>query len=145
MNLNEILDMWEQDANIDENRLDTSSMEITKLHAKYLRLLMNAKGNKTKLEIDYQTLRKTKFRYYRGEIPRSELQELGWEPYQYAKPLKNEMDEILKGDTDLNKIVMRLEYINNVISTIESIMNQLKSRTWDIKNAIQWKQFLAGN
>jgi hypothetical protein len=30
------------------------------------------------MKADYNTLRQAKFRYYRGEMPREELQGLGW-------------------------------------------------------------------
>ena len=145
MNLNDILDQWDIDCVIDENQLGESSVKAAKLHSKYLRHLIEAKSKKTKFDADYQMLRKTKFRYYRGELTRAELQTYGWEPYQYAKPLKNEMDEILKGDEDLSKIQMKLDYIDTMIYALESIMNQIKARDWQIKNAITWKQFLAGS
>jgi len=28
---------------------------------------------------------------------------------------------------------------------LESVMQQIKSREWQIKNGIEWKKFLAGN
>ncbi len=145
MNLNDILDQWDIDCVIDDNRLGENSTYSAKLHSKYLRLLIDYKGRKTKLEAEYQVLRKAKFRYYRGEMSRSELSERGWEQYQYTKPLKNEMEEILKGDDDLSKLQMKIDYIDTVIYALESIMNQIKARDWQIKNGISWKMFLAGN
>lgn len=145
MNLNDILDQWDIDCVINENQLGDASLQAAKLHSKYLRHLMDAKGRKTKAEADYQILRKTKFRYYRGEMPRSELQTYGWEPYQYTKPLKNEMEEILRGDSDLSKLLYRYNPISSVVYALESIMNQIKARDWQIKNAIEFKKFLAGN
>lgn len=144
MNLDEILIMWEADSEIDDNHLDNASIYTAKLHSKYLRLLINSKLKKTKIETEYNTLRKLKIRYYRGEMTRVELNERGWEQYQYNKPLKAEMDEFLKGDDDLLKILSRIEYINANIYALESIMAHLKQRDWQIRNALSWKQFLAG-
>lgn len=59
---------------------------------------MDTKLRITKTQNQYDTLRQTKFRYYRGELSREELREMNWEPWQYNKPLKNEMDEHLKGE-----------------------------------------------
>jgi len=144
MKLDEVLTMWESDSAIDDNHLGESSTATAKLHSKYLKLLIDTKLKKTKLDIEYNNLRKQKFRYYRGEMTRQELSDCGWEPWQYNKPLKNEMDEFLKGDGDLNTILARIEYIDTYIYALESIMTQIKSRDFQLSNGIKWKQFLAG-
>ena len=141
----DILVAWEADCYIDDNHLGESSTSTAKLHAKYLRVLIEARMRRAKIEAEYNNTRKLKFRYYRGEMTRKELEELGWEQWQYAKPLKAEMDEILKGDGDLAKLHMRLEYVESIIYALESIMQQIKQRDWQIKNSITWKQFLAGS
>jgi len=82
MNINELQDMWEADCVIDDNYLGEQATSSPKLHAKYLRLLVNAKLKHTKMKSDYNILRKNKFRYYRGELSREELTELGWPQWQ---------------------------------------------------------------
>lgn len=144
MNLNEIHEEWERDCQIDDNHLGEESTSTPKLHAKYLKLLINTKLKHTKLKADYNLLRKNKFKYYRGELSREELSTLGWEPWQYNKPLKNEMDEFLQGDEDLITSNTKIDYLESMIYTLESILNQIKARDWQIKNGIQWKAFLAG-
>jgi hypothetical protein len=144
MKLDDILIMWEADSAIDDNYLGEASTNTAKLHAKYLKLLVDAKLRKTKLDIDLNSLRKTKIRYYRGELTRQELADLGWEQWQYNKPLKAEMDEFLKGDDDLAKIQTRLDYIDTLVYALESIMQQIKQRDFQLSNGIKWKQFLAG-
>lgn len=144
MKLDDILVMWEADSGIDDNYLGEASTNTAKLHAKYLKLLVDAKLRKTKLDIDLNALRKTKIRYYRGELTRNELADLGWEQWQYNKPLKAEMDEFLKGDEDLSKIQTRLDYIDTLVYALESIMQQIKQRDFQLSNGIKWKQFLAG-
>jgi len=144
MKLDDILVMWEADSAIDDNHLGEASTTTAKLHAKYLKLLVDAKLRKTKLDIDLNALRKTKIRYYRGELTRDELADLGWEQWQYNKPLKAEMDEFLKGDADLSKIQTRLDYIDTLVYALESIMSQIKARDFQLSNGIKWKQFLAG-
>lgn len=39
MTIDELINEWEVDANIDSEHLDTSSATSSKLHAKYLRIL----------------------------------------------------------------------------------------------------------
>jgi len=48
--LEEILEMWETDSQIDDNHLDQSSSNSPKLHSKYIRLLAEAKLKYTKAE-----------------------------------------------------------------------------------------------
>jgi hypothetical protein len=144
MTLDEIQDNWEIDCDIDNNHLDTESVKTAKLHAKYIRLLVDAKLRISKLRTEYLELKKTKFRYYRGELSRQELNDLGWEQWQYAKPIKNEMEQLLDGDTDIVKLKMKIEYIETMIYLLESILKSISDRTWSIKNSISFKQFLAG-
>lgn len=144
MKIDEIQNMWEQDCHIDDNYLGEAATTTPKFHSKYIKLLIDAKLKLSKYNSDYNQLRKTKFRYYRGEMPRQELAELKWDQWQGVKPLKNEMDEILTGDTDLNNIQMKIEYLNSMIYLLESILGQIRSRDFQIKNGIEWKKFLAG-
>lgn len=145
MNIDELHDMWEQDCNLNEDHLDRESVNTAKLHAKYLRLLIQHKMKIAALESDYNIKRQSKFRYYRGEMSRDELKDLGWNQWQGVKPLKNEMDEFLGGDTDLNRITVKITYIKVMVEALESILKQIGARDWQIRNAITWKQFIAGN
>ena len=144
MTLDEIQNEWDKDCEIDDNYLGETAVASPKLHAKYVRLLMGAKLKHTKLNSDYNMLRKSKFRYYRGESSREELQERGWEQWQGTKPLKNEMDEFLMGDSELNTLKVKIEYLETMIYLLESILGQIKARDWQIKTAVEWKRFLAG-
>lgn len=144
MKIDEIQLMWESDCGIDDNYLGEAATFTPKLHSKYIKLVVEAKLKLSKLNSDYNTLRKTKFRYYRGEMSKIELAEVGWDQWQGIKPLKGEMDEILTGDTDLNTINLKIEYLGSMIYLLESILGQIRSRDFQIKNGIAWKQFLAG-
>jgi hypothetical protein len=72
------------------------------------------------------------------------LTDLGWDQWQGVKPLKNEMEEFLGGDKDLNTQEIKVMYLQSVVEFIESIMNQIKARDWQIRNSIEWKKFISG-
>lgn len=144
MNIEQLQELWDADCAIDDNYLGEQSTATPKLHAKYVKLLVQVKLKHTKLQSDYNLLRKNKFRYYRGELSRDELNDLGWAQWQGVKPLKNEMDEFLSGDTDLNTLRVKIDYLETMIYFLESIMSQIKARDWQIKTAVEWKKFLAG-
>lgn len=144
MTLDELHDMWQEDCNIDENHLDRASIQTAKLHSKYLRIMIQHKMKIAAYQAEYKNLRQAKFRYYRGEMPKDELKERGWDQWQGIKPLKNEMEEFLGGDSDLNKIDLKISYIKVMVEALESILKQIGARDWQIRNAVEYKKFIAG-
>jgi hypothetical protein len=144
MTLEDLMNMWETDSYIDDNHLGEASTATPKLHAKWIQILVQYKLKLSKLNGDYYRLRKNKFRYYRGELSRQELEELGWQQWQGVKPLKNEMDEFLQGDSELIILKQKVEYIQTVIDFLESVVRQINSRNFGIRDGIEWKKFLTG-
>ena len=144
MNIEQLQEEWDKDCEIDDNYLGENSTTTPKLHAKYLKILVQVKLKHTKLSSDYNLTRKNKFRYYRGELSRDELQDLHWDQWQGVKPIKNEMDEFLKGDAELNAMEIKIKYLETMIYFLESVLQQIKARDWQIKTAVEWKKFLAG-
>lgn len=144
MKLSEIQEQWEADSRIDETNLGRESTRVPTLHSKYLTYLSKVKLQLRKAESDYLNTRRLKYRYYRGEMSREELQVLEWEQYQGNKPLKNEMDEFLQCDEHLVELADKVEYFKTVIYTLEQIIRSINSRTWDIKTAVEWHKFTNG-
>ena len=144
MDLDKSQTMWQNDAKVDDINLDKESLNIPNLHAKYVTILSTAKLNLQKERSDYYKLRRYKWRYYRGELSLNELKELGWEQWQGAKPLKNEMDEQLEGDFDLIKKKDKIAYWETNVDFLERVLRSISSRGWDIKNAIEWHKFTNG-
>ena len=144
MNIEQLQLEWDSDCVMDDNHLDNEAVKSPQLHAKYLRHLVQAKLKLAKMRADYNTLRQSKFRYYRGEMGRDELIELGWSQWQGVKPLKNEMDEFLQCDGNLIELQDKVEYFRTVIYTLEQILRSINSRTWDIKTAVEWTKFTNG-
>ena len=142
--LNELQDQWKADCKIDELNLGSESTKTPELHAKYLNYLTTFKLQLRKYESQMYSLRRVKWRYFRGELSREELENLGWEQYLGPQPLKNEMQEYLDSDSDIIKIVDKIEYIKACLYQCEFIMKSLNSRTWDIKNAVEWTKFTNG-
>lgn len=144
MKLSEIQDMWSKDAKINELDLGKSSIQIAELHAKYLNILSNTKLQLRKCEADYLRLRRTKFKYYRGEMTLDELREHNWNQYQGLKPLKNEVEDIVNCDEDVIRCVDKVEYMKAMLYQLEQIIRSLNGRGWEIKNAIEWTKFTNG-
>lgn len=139
-----ILDEWDIDSIIDDNKLDIASVIIPKLHSKYVRYISQAKAKRIQLTNDFNVLKKIRFRYYRGELTRDELIQYQWDQWQGNKPMKNEMEQFLNGDELLNGYKLKLELIESRIYVLEEILKQLNNRSFQIKNSIEYKKFVSG-
>lgn len=144
MKLEELQNMWMEDAKIDQTNLGRSAARVPELHAKYIGILSTVRLQYRKAEADYLRVKKLKQRYYRGELSKEELQDLGWTQYLNNRPLKNEMDEVINTDDDMIKMIDKLEYIKTVLLHLEQIIKSINSRTWDIKSSIEWYKFTNG-
>jgi hypothetical protein len=144
MKLSDLQEEWAKDAPINETNLGGESARVPILHAKYISYLSKIRLQLRKAESDYLNTRRKKYRYYRGEMSREELENEGWVQFQGNKPLKNEMDEFLQCDEDLIQLQDKLEYFKTVQYTLEQIIRSLNSRTWDIKSSIEWVKFTNG-
>jgi len=144
MKLSELQEAWETDSKIDFTNLGKEAVRTPLLHAKYVNWMGSVRLNLRKAESDYLNTRRKKYRYYRGEMTKDELAQEGWAQYQGNKPLKNEMDEFLTTDPDLITLQDKIEYFKTVLNQLEQIVRSINSRTWDVKNAIEWHKFSAG-
>lgn len=144
MKIEELHNMWMEDAKIDQTNLGRSAARVPELHAKYISILSTVRLQYRKAEADYLRNKKLKQRYYRGELTKEELTELGWTQYLGNRPLKNEMDDVLNTDEDMIKMGDKLEYIKTLLLSLEQIIKSINSRTWDIKSSIEWHKFTNG-
>jgi len=142
--LNEIQEMWETDCKLDELNLGQESTKIPELHAKYLNMLTTFKLQLRKNKSNLLSLRRLKWKYFRGELSQQELNTLGWEQYLGNAPLNNQMNEYLDSDSDVIKLQDKVEYIEACLTQLDYIMRSINSRSFDIKNAIEWSKFTSG-
>ena len=141
-NLEQILDNWKKDAEIDQTEPGKELLNIPKLHSKYLNILTQHKIASKKAHFDYLRMRKDKVDYFQGRMEQLELEKRGWEPFQFV--LKSDINTYLEGDNDLIKLLEKKVYHEEVVSVIESIMNELKQRTWQLRDFISWEKFIGG-
>ena len=140
--LEEILEYWKKDAEIDQTEPGKELIRIPTLHNKYLTILTKHKIASKKAHFDYLRMRKVKWEYYTGKMSQEELEQYGWEPFQFT--LKSDINTYLEADGDLIKLLEKKVYHEEVVSVIESIMNELKNRHWELKSFIDWERFIGG-
>ena len=147
MDLQAILNEWEQDCVIDDIKLDETSRESPKLHAKYLSLLSNYKLMLKRAEFKQKDLLKDKWLYYNGKMSEEDLKEKGWnpDPFDGLKILKGEMDYYYESDPEIQKSEEKIQYYKTTIDTLQDIIDNIKWRHQNIKNIIEWKKFQSGS
>jgi len=141
-NLEQILKYWDIDSNMDQTEPSKELLRIPILHSKYLNILTKHKIASKKAHFDYLRMRKVKWEYFTGKMSQEELEEYGWEPFQFA--LKSDINTYLEADGDLIKLLEKKVYHEEAISVIESIMSELKQRTWQLRDFISWEKFVNG-
>ena len=140
--LENILKFWEKDSIVDQTEPGKELLNIPKLHSKYLQILTKHKIASKKAHFDYLRMRKVKWEYYTGKMSQEELEQYGWEPFQFT--LKSDISTYLEADVDLIKLLEKKVYHEEVVSVIESVMNELKQRTWQLRDFISWEKFIGG-
>jgi hypothetical protein len=143
MTLDELQQAWAVDCVIDEQNPDKASAKSPQLHSKYLNELISFKMKLNKIQLDMLELKNAKTKYFRGEMTREELNERGWVQWQY-KTLQSEIESLLDGDSDMQKLYAREAYVKTAIYFLESVIGEIRSRSFHCKNIITWMQFRSG-
>jgi hypothetical protein len=146
MNLKELHATWEEDCKIDKMRLDETSLNTPILHAKYLKLLAEAKLSFKRVDNDHNLLMKDKWLWYNGKLSQEEIAAKGWnpDPFDGLKVLKGEMEHYYESDPEIQASQDRLTYYRTVIETLSEIISSLNWRHQNIKNIIEWRKFESG-
>ncbi len=137
--------MWAKDCVIDRNNLTEETIKTASLHQKYLSMMMEVRNKLIKYNHDYLQMKELRSRYYLGELTKDELEQNGWMQYQGLKPLKSDMQTKLETDSELLKLKIKIQYLENIQYQLENILNQIKGRDWALKNHIEWLKYASGN
>lgn len=144
MTLDELQQAWAVDCVIDEQNPDKASAKSPQLHSKYLNELISFKMKLNKIQLDMLELKNAKTKYFRGEMTREELNERGWVQWQY-KTLKSEIESLLDGDSDMQKLYAREAYVKTAIYFLESVIGEIRSRSFHTRVIVDFSKFRAGN
>lgn len=146
LTLESTLEEWQTDCKIDEHNLVRSTVEIAKLHAKYLQVLSINKLQLKKAKIKQQTLLLEKWKYYNGKLSQDEIEAHGWEydPFNGIKVIKGDMNRYYDADVDIQISEEKIAYYKTFVETLTEIVENLKWKHQSIGNIIKWKQFEAG-
>ena len=140
MNLEELKLQVSQDLKVDDEHLDTESLKNQEIKAIYLDhkskfelLLFKAKG-------DYKRLYREKWEYYGGK---ADAKVYVAKPFD-LKILKNDLQMYINSDDEIIEVEKKIAYYETVVEFIDGVIKSIDNRGWDIRNAQDWKKFIAG-
>lgn len=140
MNVNEIEKMWSEDVKIDPDNLHLESLKIPLLHSKYYEIYNNISVLKKVEENKFLELQKEKWLYYSGKAGPEVYKE---KPFDH-RVMKSDLDRYLSADSELIKSKTKIDYYQLMIKYLESILKNIETRTFTIKNSIEFMKFISG-
>jgi len=145
-NLQQILEMWKEDSEIDEMNLDESSRQSAKLHSKYLEIYSVHKMRMKRAEAEFKVLLKDKWLHYNGKLTQEQIDEKGWDydPLNGLTVLKGDMSYYYDSDSHIQEAQGKIDYLKETCDTLKEIMENIKWRHQNIKNMIEWRKFTSG-
>ena len=140
--LDELLEEWRKDSDIDRTEPGKALINIPKLHSKYLNILSKHRLLAKEAEFKYNKWKKLKWEYYTGKLDDDDLQKYGWEPFPFV--LKSDITTYLESDEDLNKHLAAKAVHDEIVEVCGSILKELNSRTYQLRSFIDWEKFIQG-
>ena len=140
MNLDEIQDMWSRDCVIDDVMLDTSSMKIPQLHAKYITLHNEYSLLLKKAKQELNRISHLRTLYYSGRGTPDMYED---SPFDF-KLIRSEVPSWVAVDEGVNKVEMKVALYETTLSSLSDILKQIHQMSYNIKNMIEWRRFVGG-
>ena len=140
MKLDEYMGMMDEDAVIDQTDLTRESLRIPQLAAKYNRYLMAESKILKQAEVLLAEKETELYKYYIGEGTDAIYKRM---PLN-KKPLKSEIPMYIKSNSEYTELSTKVYNQRIKVDLIVDFIKQLNSRTYLIKNAIDWEKFKNG-
>jgi len=141
MNLEQIQEMWQRDAVIDPDNLHDESLTVPQLHSKYYTIYNTITLLREKSRDSYKRVKLERYNYYTGKAPAEVYVE---DPFPYKVREKDAIQRYLDADDKLTTIDLKIRYYDVMLKFLEEVIKTISSRTYQIKNAIDWHKFQAG-
>jgi hypothetical protein len=101
----DLLLLWEKDAEIDRHKLDEESLHVPKLHHKYLSIYLDIKSKKIAMFHKLENIKKEKELYYSGQATSDVYKE---QPFDLKLKTKSGFEKHVNTDPEVTKLLQRL-------------------------------------
>jgi hypothetical protein len=140
MTLTELQDQVRADLKLDSSELVYESVRTPDIFHKYNKIVMTEKLALKKLERQWDILYLQQWEYYRKKSPE--------EVYEKKPLLKKIMDSDVKlylaSDPELQELRAQIESKEELVDFLKRTLEQIASRQWNIRNAIEYLKYLGG-
>lgn len=143
MKIEDILDLWKADAEIDKTEPGEEALKIAKLHHKYFQILSSERLSLKKYESDLKKLRLDKYEFY-TQGPNEETQEKGWRLPSKGLILKADIPMYMDADEDIINLSLKIGLQQEKIELLESIIKTIMNRGYNLKVYVEWVKFTNG-
>jgi hypothetical protein len=140
--LEELLEMWRKDADMDRTEPGRELLNIPKLHSKYVTIMSNHRMMARDAEFQLNRWKKLKWEYYTGKLDDDDLKKFGWDPFPFT--LKSDITTYLEADEDINKYKAKKVIHDEIVDVCTAIIKELNSRTFQLRDFIAWERFVNG-
>jgi len=65
-------------------------------------------------------------------------------PFDFKLTTKEEINMFIESDDDIMKLQYRIDYIEQTLLYLDSVLRMINNRNFQIKNAIDWEKFKNG-
>ena len=121
---------------IDDEDLHQQSYKNQIIKPKWLDYKSKYKLMMFQCKSEHKRLYREKWEYYGGKSDAAKPFDL--------KVLKTDLGVYINSDEDIMDIEKKIVYYETVIEFIDGVIKSIDSRGWDIRNAQDWKKFVAG-
>ena len=145
MTLSEIQEKAKRDLKINDMELDIEALRIPSLHSKYLQLLTEHTLLLKKTQGDFALLKRNKWIFYTGRATDREYIEKDAEGLTQLKlATKGDIALFMDADEEIRELKGKIDYYETVVEYLQEVVKSISNRSFQIKNAIEWRKFEAG-
>lgn len=136
--------MWAEDAPIDVSDLLREQAKQFIIHGKYQGILTAERRKLRQMQVDAEKFRFALLRFYRdGAADREQLEyakQRGWEIPASGKPhVKTDLKHWVDTNSEMVEIMLDLAEQQDLVETLEGIMEAIKGRGYNINKAVDMK------
>ena len=95
------------------------------------------------MKYSHKQLERDKFEYYSGKMDQSELEDRDWKQFDH-RLLKQDVPRYMESDVDLINVLIKLDQQQSKVDYLKAIISSINNRSFNINNAIKWRQFING-
>lgn len=137
-----LMEEWAKDAKMDKLEPSQELKKIGSLHAKYLNILSTHRRALRLCDEKFAKLKRVKHEYYTGRLDAAYLKEQNWTPFPFT--LKGDLATYMESDAHILHAKKVMSVHEDMIDLCERILKEIGSRTFQLRDIIQWERFISG-